>query len=227
MLKKPITYTDYNGKVITENFHFNLSTAELIKLEMSTMTLSEDMASTTGGLQEHIQAVIDSRSGKRIVEMFDMFVDASFGVRSEDGRKFVKNDEVLQDFKATPAYDVVFMELVTDADAGARFINGIMPAEALAEAARAKASQDVPTPAFGLPITDNSNLMPADVAPTFPNENANQKAARKGRMTKEEILAGMRRKSYAGRVLTELDVLEMSQEELDHALENGSTVEGL
>lgn len=141
MLKKPITYTDYNGKNVTENFYFNLSTAELVRLEMSSMMISEDMETTTGGLEQHMREVMASRSGKRIVEMFDMFVDASYGEKSEDGRKFVKNAEVLDNFKSTPAYDVFFMELITDAEAGSIFINGILPAELLKDAERLKGQQ--------------------------------------------------------------------------------------
>lgn len=154
MLKKPITFTDFNGKTHTKNYYFNLSAAELIKLEMSTMTISEDMESTTGGLQAHIQDVIDSRQGKRIIEMFDMFVDASYGVRSEDGLKFYK-EGVLADFKASPAYDALFMQLVTDANFGSEFLNGIMPKELIDQAETLKAEQPV-----------------ADVTPISPNLQA-------------------------------------------------------
>lgn len=204
MLKKPILYTDYNGKTVTENFYFNLSLAELIKLQMSTMTLSEDMASTTGGLEEHIQEVINSRSGKRIIEMFDLFVDASFGVRSEDGRKFTKNAEVLADFKATPAYDVLFMELVTDADAGSKFINGIMPSDLLAEATKVQNSP-----------TDNVVQLP-EPAP-LSREDFEKGETKKQPRSKQELLQAFREKNAPKepdwRTMTEAEAMALPENE--------------
>ena len=36
MFKKPITWTDYDGKEITEDFYFNLTRAEVMEMELGT-----------------------------------------------------------------------------------------------------------------------------------------------------------------------------------------------
>lgn len=236
MLKKTIEYTDYNGKARTGVFYFNLSTAEMLKLEMSTMFLSEDGETTTGGLQQHIQDVIDSRSGKRIIAMFDMFVDASYGARSEDGSKFVKNEALLADFKSTPAYDSLFMELVTDAGAGAKFVSGIMPPELFEQVAALKAQQateetneidvrfqDAPRP----PVADlPGELEPVDATPhllaaeTFGHD----KPKTDKNVPRAILIAKM--KIGAGKPVVIDDALmdALTDDELNQAMENGSTL---
>lgn len=131
MLKKPITYTDYNGVERTEDFYFNLSKAEIMEMEMS----------TTGGLAELIQKIVKEQDAPAIIKIFKDLVLKAYGEKSPDGKRFLKEDEngrPLSDyFKQTEAYSVLFMELATDADAAAKFVNGIIPADA-AEAAKAQ-----------------------------------------------------------------------------------------
>lgn len=117
MLKKSITYESYDDKTVTEDFYFHLSKADLIELEMS----------HKGGLQAYIQRVVDSKDGKAIIEEFKRLILMSYGEKNPDGSRFVKNDELRQDFLSSPAYDVLFMELVTDAAKAAEFVNGIIP----------------------------------------------------------------------------------------------------
>jgi hypothetical protein len=118
MLKKTITYTDYNGTERTEDFYFNLSKAEILELEMS----------TSGGFSEKLQRIISAKDTPTLVEIFKDLVLSAYGVKSPDGRKFIKNDEVRNDFKQTEAYSELFMELSTNAEKAAEFVNGIIPA---------------------------------------------------------------------------------------------------
>lgn len=119
MLKKTITYTDYNNNERTEDFYFNLTKAEIMEMEMS----------TSGGLAEMIQRVVASQDSPTIVKIFKDLVLRSYGQKSLDGRRFVKNEQLKEEFAQTEAYSILFMELSTDADAAAKFVNGIMPAE--------------------------------------------------------------------------------------------------
>lgn len=119
MLKKTITYTDYNGTVRKEDFHFNLTKAEVLQMEMGTV----------GGMQQMLEKIISSQDTARLVEVFEDIILRSYGEKSADGKHFVKNKEVVEAFKQTEAYSVLFMELVTDADAASKFINGIIPQE--------------------------------------------------------------------------------------------------
>ena len=117
MLAKKITYTDFNGLERTETFYFNLTKSELTKLQLT----------YPGGFAEHIEEVIEARDQTRILELFDEIIDLSYGEKSEDGKRLVKSPEISKSFKETPAYDELFMELVTKEDAAANFVNGMMP----------------------------------------------------------------------------------------------------
>lgn len=117
MLKKTITYTDYNGVERKQDFYFNLTKAEIMKIEMS----------VPGGLAEKIRRIVDAQDQPAIIEVFEDLIGKSYGVKTPEGG-FKKKPEYLEDFMATPAYDELFMELATDADAAAKFVNGIIPA---------------------------------------------------------------------------------------------------
>lgn len=117
MLKKTITYTDYNGVERKQDFYFNLTKAEIMKIEMS----------VPGGLAEKIRRIVDAQDQPAIIEVFEDLIGKSYGVKTPEGG-FKKKPEFLEDFMATPAYDELFMELATDADAAAKFVNGIIPA---------------------------------------------------------------------------------------------------
>lgn len=118
MIKKTITYTDYNGTERTEDFYFNLSKAEIMEMELS----------TTGGLAEMIQNVVNAKDTPAIIKIFKDLIVKAYGVKSPDGKRFMKSDELAAAFVETEAYSELFMELATDADAAAKFVNGIVPA---------------------------------------------------------------------------------------------------
>lgn len=117
MLNKPITYTDYDGNSRTENFMFNLTKAELAELNLT----------TEGGLQTVIQKIIDSRDVPEITKWFKKIIMMAYGEKSPDGRRFVKSPELTEEFLQTEAYSELFMELISDENAAAAFINGIIP----------------------------------------------------------------------------------------------------
>jgi hypothetical protein len=109
MFKKTITYEDYNGISRTEDFYFNLNRSELTKLELSQQS----------GYGAMMQRIIDANDGPAIMEIFDKIVRMAYGVKSEDGRRFMKSEAISDEF----------MELCTDSKAAANFINGIIPAD--------------------------------------------------------------------------------------------------
>lgn len=117
MLKKTITYTDYNGLERTEDFHFNLTQAELMEMQLS----------TNGGLDVMIKKVIDAKDIPSIITIFKDLILKAYGEKSEDGRRFIKSKAISEAFSQTEAYSQLFMELSLDADAAAAFINGIVP----------------------------------------------------------------------------------------------------
>lgn len=119
MIKKTMTYRDFNDVERTEDFYFNLTKAEVMEMEMS----------TKGGLAEMIQRIIAAQDQPAIIKIFKDLIIRSYGVKSPDGKRFIKNDEVVDEFVQTTAFSDLFMELATNADAAAEFINGVVPAD--------------------------------------------------------------------------------------------------
>ena len=138
MIKKTITYTDYNGLERTESFYFNLSKAEVMEMELS----------ADGGMAESIQKIVDAKDAPAIIRVFKDLVLKAYGVKSDDGRRFMKvksdGSRYADDFKETEAYSQIFMGLATDAKAAADFVNGIVPAD-LAKKAEESQKNALPT----------------------------------------------------------------------------------
>lgn len=117
MLKKTITYTDYDGVERTEDFFFNLSKAEIAEMELSNQ----------GGMERLIQQITMTQDRKRLIELFKEMILKSYGEKSMDGRRFIKSKELSEAFSQTEAYSELFMQLATDSEMASTFINGIMP----------------------------------------------------------------------------------------------------
>ncbi len=117
MIKKTVTYIDFNENERTEDHYFNLTEAELTEMELS----------LNGGLSQLLEKILQENDHKQIIEYFKKIVLMAYGKKSLDGRQFVKSDEIRQEFASTAAYSEIFMELATDADAASAFVNGIMP----------------------------------------------------------------------------------------------------
>lgn len=117
MFKKKITYTDYNGQERTEDFYFNLSRSELIMLE----------STTPGGYAAMLQRIIDSKDQRQLMNEFTNLIKMSYGVKSDDGKHFIKNDEVVNDFLNSAAFDQMFLEFFTEENAASDFANGVLP----------------------------------------------------------------------------------------------------
>lgn len=124
MLKKTITYTDYNDNVRTEDFYFNLNKAEITEMELG----------TKGGFVEMINRIVAAQDGASIIKVFKELVLKAYGVKDPEGRRFIKNDELREEFSQTEAYSQLFMELATDDVKAAEFIKGILPADMVAQA---------------------------------------------------------------------------------------------
>jgi hypothetical protein len=117
MLKKTITYEDFDGNERTEDFYFNLTKAEITEMNLS----------ATGGLQKIIERLIAEQDGKRIIELFKDVILRSYGEKSLDGKRFIKTQEIRDGFEQTQAYSELFMELATNTESATAFINGVVP----------------------------------------------------------------------------------------------------
>lgn len=119
MYKMRRTYTDYNGLERTEDFYFNLTKAEITKMELS----------VSGGLSETLKRLVELKDQPAIIKIFEDLVLKAYGEKTADGKRFVKTPEITAAFEQCPAYSDIFMELAFDADAAATFINNIVPAD--------------------------------------------------------------------------------------------------
>lgn len=117
MLKKTITYSDYNGVERTEDFYFNLTRSEITEMEVS----------IDGGLAQKIQTVSAAQDGGEIMRIFKEIILKAYGEKSPDGKRFIKSEELSIGFTQTEAYNQLFMSLITDPKAAAAFVNGIIP----------------------------------------------------------------------------------------------------
>ena len=120
MLKKTITYEDYDGNTRTEDLYFFISKAELMEMELS----------TPGGLAKKLESITKAQNGAEIIKVFKDIILSAYGEKGEDGRSFIKKRngvKLAEEFEQSPAYDALFTELVMDPDKASVFINGIMP----------------------------------------------------------------------------------------------------
>lgn len=119
MLKETITYSDFNGTERTEVFHFNLTEAEIMEMELG----------VAGGFSKMIEDIVSAEDMPSIIKVFKDLILKAYGEKSVDGKRFIKSEELSNAFAQTEAYSKLFMKLATDADAASRFVNGLIPAE--------------------------------------------------------------------------------------------------
>ena len=141
MYKKTMETVDFGGTKRTEDYYFNLTAAELMEMQLS----------TEGGFKEMIEKIVNSQDTVEATKVFKTAICKSYGVLSPDGRKFIKNEAVLNDFLATQAYSDLYMELLTDANAATEFFDHVIPQD-LEE--KLKTPQQPAQP--GLSLIDNT-----------------------------------------------------------------------
>ena len=117
MYKKTIKYVDYNGTERVEDFRFNLNESEIMEME----------ASLNGGLTQYMERIVAEQDTNQIMEVFKKIIMKAYGIKSLDGKRFEKSDEISRAFVQTEAYNVLFIELLRDDKAAADFMNGIVP----------------------------------------------------------------------------------------------------
>ena len=147
MLTKAITYVDYNGNKKTKNFYFNLTRTELAKMELT----------NKAGMLETIKQMINEDDREKIINLFETIVLGSYGEKSADGEEFLKSPEIVAKFTAHPAYDVLFMELISSDKSMSDFINAVVPSD-IAESAKdnKKSINDV----MGYEVIPQDNITP-------------------------------------------------------------------
>lgn len=119
MFKKTVKYTDFNGVEREEDLYFHLSKPEILELEYG----------KEGGWTEYTRRIAKAHDIHSLIEIFKDILKLSYGVKSDDGRRFIKSEEVWNEFSQTEAFAQVYMELVSDVDKQIEFMKGILPAD--------------------------------------------------------------------------------------------------
>lgn len=117
MYKKTITYTDYNGQDRTEDFYFNFSKAELMEIGLA----------HPEGYEAWIQGIINANDNETLLRIFKELILKAYGEKDPTGKRFIKSKELSEAFSQTEAYSELYMEMITDANAAAEFVNAITP----------------------------------------------------------------------------------------------------
>lgn len=118
MIKKTITYPNAHGRLVTEDFHFNLTQFEAVELQVS----------RKGGFTETIEYLSKSGDKKEQLAVIKEVILASYGEVTGVDRHFVKKPEFADAFSHTEAFSILFFELFGDANKAAEFFNELMPA---------------------------------------------------------------------------------------------------
>lgn len=135
MIKKTLKYTDYNGVEREDIYHFHLSEAELMEMELT----------TAGGYAEMLQKIVASNDGPELFKIFKDMLLKSYGVKTPDGRGFEKNDELRRSFENSKAYSELAMQLLKDEKAAVDFFNGVIPADLAAQLDQKEKNQNLAT----------------------------------------------------------------------------------
>lgn len=176
MLKKTITYEDFNGAKRSEDFYFGYT-----KLELMEMLEVDDLQTT-------LERVQNTEHGPTLYFLFKKLVVDAYGVKSDDGRSFVKTEELKQQFMGSPALEeLIFGFLQGGEKAAAEFFEACLPAAALEEAKKAinEGKAQAPEGASQLVGASVDNIeTTTTTAPKDPKD-----------MTHEELLAAYRERT--------------------------------
>ena len=119
MFSREFEYTGYDGKPKKDTYWFNLSEAELYEIDLSSIR----------GFTGEMNKLLKEERTKEIVDAFKNIILGAVGVVSADGRKFLKSEEIKEDFYRSKAYSQLFVELVSSGEKVAEFLRGAIPEE--------------------------------------------------------------------------------------------------
>lgn len=136
MLKKDITYTNLDGDEVTETFYFHLSKVEIIEMEVA----------HPGGLANYLTQIGQAEDGAKLMAAFREFISKTVGRRSEDGSKFIKNEDITEAFMSSDAYSELVFQFFTDTNAAVEFVNAVVPRNLQEQAAVAAKTTTIPFP---------------------------------------------------------------------------------
>lgn len=128
MLKKTVTYEDFDGNERTEDLYFNLTKTEATEFALELPDRVVEGIDQNDSNEQIANKFVEQIGGKGVFDFIKKLVLKSYGVKSLDGRRFIKNPELAEEFSQTLAYDNFIMELMSSETAAAEFVNAVIPA---------------------------------------------------------------------------------------------------
>lgn len=116
MQKLTIQFENFDGETVSEDLYFHLNIKELQAMEEWPVPLTKRIADLT-----------NTQDGKKAFELMRDIIEAAYGERSEDGKRFIKNEEVLKNFTQGLTYDEVIIKFIDGSMDLAKFIEGLLP----------------------------------------------------------------------------------------------------
>lgn len=116
MYKITRKFEDFNGVEKEQDFYFNLTKADILKME-----LSEE-----GGMDKRLDRLVKTKDMKEAIRVFEGLLLMAYGVKTDDGR-FVKNDQVRAEFASSAAYSDIYFELATNPEEAQKFVENVVP----------------------------------------------------------------------------------------------------
>ena len=173
MLKQTVTYTDFDDVQHTETLYFNISKSELL----ANIALKDRLEKTAAMLQG-VSRDLTVDEIKEVVELVKIFMKISYGIRSEDGRRFKKNDQIWEEFTETAAYDEFFMSLFTEPNKAVEFLMNVVPKDLREQAEQeARNTTSLQTQAAAIVQEQNPFVQPenpsAQISDWYTNLNKN------------------------------------------------------
>lgn len=135
MYKVDVPFEDFNGNMQTETLYFHLTKTRLSK----NLTLGDELDDIQAMLQGEPRQ-LNPDEIRKIVHLVERIMELSYGIRSEDGKRFDQRPALWEEFQQTAVYDAFLYSLFENPNNATQFILGVMPRD-LVEAAKKEMNQ--------------------------------------------------------------------------------------
>ena len=129
MLKKTITFTNFDGKEEIVDAYFNLSKTECVDMNLE--------YEADGGLIGHLKKLLSEKIDgelpqKPTIDFVKLIIDKAYGIRPKDDPSlFIKEDEngrpLYRRFKQSAAYDAYVYGLLSGEESLDEFVENVLP----------------------------------------------------------------------------------------------------
>jgi hypothetical protein len=121
MIIKTLTFKNFLGEQETSDFYFNMSEGELTLMQVRAIDQKHE------SFTDKLDKIAKGLQGAALADVIEELVLKSYGVKSTDGKLFVKNPQILESFTASGAYSVLITELFSIEGSLTEFVNGVVP----------------------------------------------------------------------------------------------------